>query len=69
MCNGRSCGKWRLVRQTIVCQTSQPCTPEPEHFEVSPAGYGIHWPEIDEDLSIDALIGVRHPCPLAQTSA
>ncbi len=29
-----------------------------EHFEISPAGYGIHWPAIDEDLSIDGLIGV-----------
>ena len=25
-------------------------------FKVSPAGYGIHWPELDEDLSIDGLI-------------
>ena len=25
-------------------------------FEVSPSGYGIHWPEIDEDLSIDGMI-------------
>jgi len=26
------------------------------NFEISPSGYGIHWPEIDEDLSIDGLI-------------
>jgi Protein of unknown function (DUF2442) len=26
------------------------------HFEVSPSGYGIHWPELDEDLSIDGMI-------------
>jgi hypothetical protein len=32
-----------------------------ENFEVSPSGYGIHWPDIDEDLSIDGLIGVEHP--------
>ena len=25
-------------------------------FRVSPSGYGIHWPEIDEDLSVDGLI-------------
>ena len=25
-------------------------------FEVSPSGYGIHWPELDEDLSIDGMI-------------
>lgn len=34
-------------------------------FEISPAGYGIHWPDLDEDLSIDGLIGVKHECPLA----
>jgi len=38
------------------------------NFEVSPAGYGIHWPEIDEDLSIDGLIGAKHPRPSATTS-
>ena len=29
-------------------------------FEVSPSGYGIHWPLIDEDLSIDGLLGIVH---------
>ena len=24
--------------------------------ELSPGGYGIHWPEIDEDLSINGLL-------------
>ena len=32
---------------------------ERNHFEVSPTGYGIHWPDIDEDLSIDGLIGLK----------
>ena len=27
-------------------------------FEVSPSGYGIHWPLLDEDISIDALLGI-----------
>ena len=39
-----------------------------ENFEVSPAGYGIHLPDIDEDLSIDSLIGLKHRCPLAKTT-
>lgn len=30
------------------------------NYEVSPSGYGIHWPELDEDLSIDALLGIKH---------
>ena len=25
-------------------------------FDVSPAGYGIHWPLVDEDLAFDPLI-------------
>jgi hypothetical protein len=33
---------------------------EQEKFEVSPSGYGIHWPLIDEDISIDGLLGIVH---------
>jgi hypothetical protein len=29
-------------------------------FEVSPSGYGIHWPLLDEDISVDGLLGVQH---------
>lgn len=29
-------------------------------YEISPSGYGIHWPFIDEDLSVDGLLGVKH---------
>ncbi|MBI5329662.1 MAG: DUF2442 domain-containing protein [Betaproteobacteria bacterium] len=29
-------------------------------FEVSPSGYGIHWPLLDEDISIDGLLGISH---------
>jgi len=25
-------------------------------FKISPSGYGIHWPLIDEDLSVDSLL-------------
>lgn len=33
---------------------------ELNHFEISPSGYGIHWPLIDDDLSIDGLLGIQH---------
>jgi hypothetical protein len=33
---------------------------EQQTFEVSPSGYGIHWPLIDEDISIDGLLGIEH---------
>jgi hypothetical protein len=26
------------------------------NFELSPSGYGIHWPELDEDVSIKSFI-------------
>ncbi len=30
-------------------------------FKISPSGYGIHWPLIDEDLSVDAILKLaRH---------
>jgi len=25
-------------------------------FEISPSGYGIHWPELDEDISIRSFL-------------
>ncbi len=32
-------------------------TPEERaHFEISGAGYGIHWPELDEDIGIEGLV-------------
>ena len=41
---------------------------EREKYEISPAGYGIHWPLIDEDLSIDGLIGAKHKGPQTKES-
>ncbi len=35
---------------------------EREKFELLGGGIGIHWPEIDEDVSVDGLLsGVRSP--------
>ncbi len=31
-----------------------------EKFEISPSGYGLFWPLLDEDLSIDGLLGRKH---------
>lgn len=33
---------------------------ERKTYEISSSGYGIHWPLIDEDLSIDGLLGIVH---------
>ena len=34
---------------------------ERNFYRISPSGYGIHWPLIDEDLSVDALIKISEP--------
>jgi hypothetical protein len=33
---------------------------ERETYQISPSGYGIHWPLLDEDLSIIGLLGISH---------
>lgn len=42
---------------------------ERRNFIVSPSGYGIHWPTIDEDLSVDRLVGIAHEVPTFQRTA
>jgi hypothetical protein len=36
---------------------------EREQYEVSPSGYGIHWPLLDEDLTVDGLLRLAKPEP------
>ncbi len=32
-------------------------TPEERaHFQISGAGYGIHWPDLDEDIGVEGLL-------------
>ncbi len=40
-----------------------------QELELSPSGYGIHWPLIDEDISIDGLLGIEHKPSLGRRSA
>jgi len=35
-----------------------------EDFIIAPSGYGIHWPQLDEDLAIDPMIGIQHEVPV-----
>jgi hypothetical protein len=37
--------------------------------EISPSGYGIHWSMIDEDLSIDGLLGIKHSVPSSKKAS
>jgi hypothetical protein len=42
---------------------------ERNNFEISPSGYGIHWPVLDEDLSVDGLLGIIHAPEIQKKSA
>jgi hypothetical protein len=54
-------GKEYKFRLADISERLAKASPEKrEKYEISPAGYGIHWPLIDEDLSIDGLIGIGH---------
>ena len=33
---------------------------ERETYKISPSGYGIHWSLIDEDLSVDSILRIKH---------
>ncbi|MDE3000654.1 MAG: DUF2442 domain-containing protein [Gemmatimonadota bacterium] len=48
--------KIRDISSVLLNATSR----ERNTYEVSPSGYGVHWPLIDEDLSIDGLPGITH---------
>lgn len=31
------------------------------HYQIAPSGYGIHWPELNEDLSIQVFLNPSRP--------
>jgi hypothetical protein len=45
-------------RLAVASETAQ------QNFVISSSGYGIHWPDCDEDLSIDGLLGLQHEAPM-----
>jgi hypothetical protein len=49
--------RFRLA--AISCKLANASETERNRFEISPSGYGLHWPLLDEDLSIDGLLGIR----------
>ncbi len=51
----------RKFRVTDISHVLQKASKQERNtFEISPSGYGIHWPLLDEDLSIDGLLGIVH---------
>jgi len=63
--DGRNCeiGISRFLAKLASASENQK-----SHFVLSPSGCGIRWSEIDEDLSIDGLIGVHHKCPVSKSA-
>ena len=54
-------GREKTFRVSEISLALQNASDEKKNlFEISPSGYGIHWPLLDEDLSIDGLLGVAH---------
>lgn len=44
--------RWEVCSPALASATRE----QRQHAELSPGGYGIHWPLIDEDLSIGGLV-------------
>ena len=57
-----------LALNKVSRRLSKASQEEKEKYELSPAGYGIHWPLIDEDLSVDSLLGIKHKPPYKKLS-
>lgn len=47
---------YRLPWAQVSERLAQATDIERQTFRVAPSGYGIHWPLVDEDLSINGLI-------------
>ena len=59
----------RFPLKQISATLAQASEIERNNFGISPSGYGIHWPLIDEDLSVDGLLGIVHKPDLHKNSA
>ena len=46
----------RLKLSEISEKLAKASAEQRNNFKVSPSGYGIHWPMLDEDLSVNGLL-------------
>jgi hypothetical protein len=44
---------WERCSQILAAATTE----QRRRAELSPGGYGIHWPLLDEDVSVGGLVG------------
>ncbi len=52
--------KYSFTLSDISSKLADASDVEREKYDISPSGYGIHWPLLDEDISIDGLLGIKH---------
>ena len=52
-------GEHRIPWEKCSPRLANASAEQRSRFEVSPSGYGIHWPLIDEDLSVKGLVSKR----------
>jgi hypothetical protein len=50
--------KIRLNKVSSVLEKASEA--ERNEFQIAPSGYGVHWPLLDEDISVDGLLGIAH---------
>ncbi len=48
--------QYEFLLSNISDKLSNASRAELEYCKISPSGYGLHWPLLDEDLSIDGLM-------------
>ncbi len=52
---------WRLSEATLE---------QREHYEIIGDGHGVHWPDVDEDISADGMLyGIPAPRPKSKNIA
>lgn len=49
-------GRTIIVPRTWYPRLLDASVEQRSHWKISGAGYGIHWPDIDEDLSTEGLL-------------
>mgnify|MGYP001031846563 CR=1 FL=1 len=59
--------EYRFLLSEISRKLSNASEAERNHYRIMVSGYGIHWPLLDEDLSIDGLLGIIHAPPVHLT--
>ncbi len=55
--SGQQTYKWKVA--DISKKLSQASESVRNDFKISPSGYGIHWSQIDEDISISGLLNMK----------